>query len=195
MKLIILLIILYPFFIFPQSKNEPYYISIDLAGGFSRYFTSMDFEDLNKNGYDGTIRIMWHPEHLLSVGIETGYQHLYNIKRKFDPDDFDETHLNINLASVPISLLFSMKIFPKTFPGLRLNGGSGVSIVYSSGELFNDKFNNSQIMVNYIISLNYLYQFSNRISAGGELKFTHLSKLEDSSVAVQLLLSYKFISW
>ena len=64
---------------FPQVKDTTYTISTEIGIGYSRYFTSIDYTDLNKNGFSGTLKIMWNPEHLLSIGLETGYQYLYSV--------------------------------------------------------------------------------------------------------------------
>ncbi|MCL4280070.1 MAG: hypothetical protein KJZ60_10410, partial [Ignavibacteriaceae bacterium] len=71
--------------VLPQVNDTTYSLSTEIGLGYSRYFTTMDYNDLNKNGFSGTVRVMWNPEHLLSIGLETGYQYLYSI----DVSDYD----------------------------------------------------------------------------------------------------------
>ena len=49
--------------------------------------SELDLKDLNKNGFSGTIRLMWEPEHLLSIGIESGYLQLYDISTQLTFQD------------------------------------------------------------------------------------------------------------
>ncbi len=65
--------------VFPQSNDTTYSLSTEVGVGYSRFFTTMDYDDLSKNGFSGTVRVMWNPEHLLSIGLETGYQYIYSI--------------------------------------------------------------------------------------------------------------------
>ena len=69
----------------PQDDDKTYSLSTELGVGYSRYFTTMDYDDLNQNGFSGTVRVMWNPEHFLSLGLESGYQYLYSL----DVSDYD----------------------------------------------------------------------------------------------------------
>ena len=51
---------------------------------------------------------MWEPEHVLSVGIESGYYRLYTLTGP------DTLHANIANSAIPIQLVISMK-FLKSF--------------------------------------------------------------------------------
>ena len=74
-KKILTIVIITASFAFSQDNDTTYSLSTELGIGYSRYYTTMDYSDLNKNGFSGTIRVMWNPEHLLSIGLETGYQY------------------------------------------------------------------------------------------------------------------------
>jgi hypothetical protein len=65
---------------YAQSMNSTYSVSSYINFGYTRFISELDDNDLNKNGFSGTIRIMWEPEHLLSVGIESGYLNLYQFE-------------------------------------------------------------------------------------------------------------------
>ena len=101
----------------------------------------MDYSDLNKNGFSGTVRVMWNPEHLLSVGLETGYQYLYSIDVSDYSTDYGTTQFSASMYAVPIFMVFSMKIAPN----VKLTAGSGMYLLYNSGELFGDNLISNQI--------------------------------------------------
>jgi hypothetical protein len=94
----------------------------------------MDYSDLNKNGFSGTIRIMWNPEHLLSVGLETGYQYLYSIDISNYDTEFGTTDFSASMYTIPIFIMFSMKVMPN----IRLNAGTGMYLLFNSGNMFGD---------------------------------------------------------
>jgi hypothetical protein len=83
-KKILIGIILINCSVFSQVEDTTYSLTTEIGLGYSRYFTTMDYSALNKNGFSESIRMIWNPEHLLSIGLETGYQHLYTIDMKND---------------------------------------------------------------------------------------------------------------
>lgn len=77
-------------------------------------------------GYNGNMRIMWHPDHLLGVGVMTGYQ-VFSLER-FSPapenDLLQETKMQ--LGSIPIHAVFEMQ-----GPYVRIGAGIGTYILLS----------------------------------------------------------------
>ena len=151
--------------VFPQIKDSTYSLSAELGAGYSRYFTTMDYSDLNKNGFSGTVRIMWNPEHLLSVGLETGYQYLYSIDISDYSTEFGTTDFSASMYTVPIFIMFSMRVMPN----VRLNAGTGMYLLFNSGNMFGDELESNQISIGGHAGVAYLYPISNDISIGGEL--------------------------
>ena len=104
-KKILVVLILVSCSVFAQLKDSTYSLSTELGVGYSRYFTTMDYSDLNKNGFSGTVRIMWNPEHLLSVGLETGYQYLYSIDISNYDTEFGTTDFSASMYTIPIFII------------------------------------------------------------------------------------------
>ena len=69
---------------YTQTDDLEYAVTAYINAGYSRFISELDYKDLNKNGFSGTIRLMWEPEHLLSIGIESGYLQLYDISTQLD---------------------------------------------------------------------------------------------------------------
>ena len=88
-----------------QLTDSTYSLSAEIGLGYSRYFTTMEYNDLNKNGFAGSLKIMWNPEHLLSIGLYTGYQYLYSIDIKDVKTEFGTTDLTASMYTVPVFLL------------------------------------------------------------------------------------------
>ena len=92
---------------FSQDNDTTYSISTELGLGYSRYYTTMDYSDLNKNGLSGTVRVMWNPEYLLSIGLESGYQYLYSIDVSNYDTEFGTTDFSASMYSVPVFIVFA----------------------------------------------------------------------------------------
>src|SRR5439155_6346098 len=55
----------------------------------------------NVIGYNGTLRLMWHPNHILAVGILTGYQLL--VAEKYSVlDSFSTAPVQASLHAMPL---------------------------------------------------------------------------------------------
>lgn len=181
--------------LFPQNKDSLHSISIDLGGGYLRYITSLDFESLDQNGFCGSVRFMWHPEHLLSVGVESGYQKLYSINPKIDIPEVGTYDVKASMFATPIFLVFTMRAFPESIPNLNILFAPGIFILYNRGEAFSQEIKSSQISNGFTSGITYLQPISDFFSIGGEIKYSQIAKIEDSDVIIQLMLSYKFLHW
>jgi hypothetical protein len=170
----------------PQQNEKTYSISTELGVGYSRYFTTMGYDDLNQNGFSGTVRVMWNPEHLLSLGLETGYQYLYSIDVSNYDTEFGTTDFSASMYNIPIFAVFSMKVTPN----IRLNVGTGMYLLFNSGNLFGDALESNQISIGAHAGVSYLYPISSSVSIGGELLYSYFSKLQDQTVALQFLFVY-----
>jgi len=190
-KKILVVLILVSCSVFAQLKDSTYSLSTELGLGYSRYFTTMDYSDLNKNGFSGTVRIMWNPEHLLSVGLETGYQYLYSIDISDYDTEFGTTDFSASMYTIPIFIMFSMKVMPN----VRLNAGTGMYLLFNSGNMFGDELESNQLSIGGHAGIAYTYPISNDIAIGGELLYSYFSKIQDQTFAVQFVFIYDFLRW
>lgn len=181
--------------VFAQNRDTLYSLSVDIGGGYLRYITTLDYESLDQNGYSGTVRIMWHPEHLLSLGFETGYQYLYSINPKITTVEFGTSEAKASMVSVPLFAIFSMKVFPELLPNLEVKFGPGVFLLYNRGEIFNEKIKSSLISIGMVTGVTYLHPLNDFIAVGGEIKYHNISKIQDSDLTINLMFSYKFLQW
>lgn len=176
---------------FSQDNDTTYSISTELGLGYSRYFTTMDYSDLNKNGLSGTVRVMWNPEYLLSIGLESGYQYLYSIDVSNYDTEFGTTDFSASMYTVPVFIVFAMRLSPN----IRLTAGTGMYLLFNSGNLFEDPLESNQISIGGHGGVSYTYPISNSISIGGELLYSYFSKIQDQTVAVQFLFIYDFLKY
>ena len=175
----------------PQLNDTTYSLSTEIGVGYSRYFTTIDYDDLNQNGFSGTVRVMWNPEHLLSLGLESGYQYLYSLDVSDYSTEFGNTNVKASMYTIPIFIVFSMKVLPN----IKLSAGSGVYLLFNSGELFEDELSSNQISIGAHMGISYTYPINNSMAVGGELLYSYFSKLQDQTVAIQFVFVYDFLKW
>ncbi|MGE5435839.1 MAG: outer membrane beta-barrel protein [Syntrophothermus sp.] len=188
-KIILIMSFLISSNLFAQSKV--YTFTLDGGFGYSRFFSPINMENFNKNGYSSTLRLMWNPEHLLSAGIESGYYHLYTFKANLQDSLFGNSNAEVTLSSLPILLMFSMKILPN----VKLFAGSGILLLFSNGTAYSDKFSTSQVSIADHVGASYTFQWTNKLAIGTEFKYTYIFKFEVAYVSLQLFAQYELFRW
>jgi hypothetical protein len=176
---------------FSQADDTEYAVTAYINAGYSRFISELDFNDLNKNGFSGTIRLMWEPEHLLSIGIESGYLHLYDINTQVTYQDTITFNGSSELTAVPILMVFSMELFEN----FKLSVGSGMFLLTSKVDALGNLVNSNQVSTGVLGAASYYYPLSHTISLGGEIKYYLINKIEDGSLNFQFSLQYRFLTY
>ncbi len=176
---------------YSQTDDPEYAVTAYINAGYSRFITELDYKDLNKNGFSGTIRLMWEPEHLLSIGIESGYLQLYDISTQLTIQDTITFSGSSELTAVPILTVFSMELFEN----FKISVGSGMFLLTSKVDALGNPVNSNQVSTGVLGSASYYYPLSHTISLGGEIKYYLINKIEDSSLNFQFSLQYRFLTY
>jgi len=174
-----------------QTNNPDYTLTTEFGAGYSYYLTDMEYNDLNKNGFAGTLRFMWNPEHLLSVGLETGYYYLYSIRVEDMNTEFGNSKFSASMIAVPVYFVIKMKITDR----IRILGGSGTYLLFNRGELFGDELKSSLISIGLYTGLSYTHPLTKDFSIGGEIKYSYIAKIQDQTLSVQAIFTYNLIRW
>lgn len=178
-----------------QSKDSLYSLNLEAGAGYSYHLTDLDIPDINLHGFNGTLRIMWQPEHLLRIGLETGYHQLYSLDQLVNLTGIGRSKAEISMFSIPVLAVFSMVVFPQMLPELELKFSSGVMFLNTRGNGFGSKASSSQITIGFSGAATYLRPLNKYFSVGGELKYYKFAKIEDGNLSLQLIFSYKFMRW
>ena len=174
---------------YSQSVDSEYAVTAYINAGYSRFISELNIQDLNKNGFSGTIRLMWEPEHILSVGIESGYLQLYDITTQITTQDSITFKGSSELTAVPIITVFSMELFEN----FKLSVGSGIFLLTSKVDVLGNPVNSNQVSTGILASGSYHFPLSSTISLGGEVKYYLINKIEDGDLTLQLSLQYSFL--
>jgi hypothetical protein len=173
------------------QSDSSYYVNVSAGAGYGLFLTELDTDGLNKSGFNGSFRIMWHPEYRLGIGLETGYLQFYSLKQQSVNTEYGTTDINAKLNAVPILLIISMNIYE----GFDLCIGSGPYLLYSTVESHNNKVTSTEINSGFLMSGRYLHPINNSISIGGELKYNYVNKINDGSLSLQFLLRYHILEY
>src|SRR3989304_6623140 len=174
---------------FGQLTDTTYKVNAVVGLGYSYFFSSLsELNGFNPHSFNATARIMWQPEHLLRVGIESGYLSFYSYKQTGFISEFGTTDVKSSLSAVPIILVFAMELFDN----FEVSSGVGVYFLFSEIDSYNNKVSSSVFSNGYYASLSYFHSLKHDISIGGELKYYYLSKIEDADLSLQFVLKYNF---
>jgi len=176
---------------YSQSDDSEFAVTAYINAGYSRFITELDYNDLNKNGFSGTIRLMWEPEHMLSIGIESGYLQLYDISTQLTYQDTITFSGSSELSAVPIITVFSMELFEN----FKLSFGSGIFLLTSKVDALGNPVNSNQVSTGVLGSASYYHPLSRTISLGGEIKYYLINKIEDGDLTFQFSLQYRFLTY
>jgi hypothetical protein len=188
----VLIIVFYTLlFCFNHVQSQTYYLNIQGGFGYARFITDMDQSALNQNGYVGSARIIWEPEHLLMIGLESGYNYLYTYEEKNLDTDFGTTDAKSRLSSIPLFLVLNMKITSN----INLLGGFGPSFLNTSFDAFGWHTESTQVSTSYFVSAAYNYPLYQNLFVGGECRWYSIQKIEDGTLSFQLTIGYRLFSW
>jgi hypothetical protein len=169
-----------------QKMDTTLRLSVQAGLGWTHYNNNLviGHSSIKDNFLGGSLRVMWEPEHRLSIGIETGYYQLYNVT--LEPGDVG----NAELAVIPLIANIRMKIVK----GLYITGGTGVAFLRSSVHTPGNPVTQSTV-ISYSdaqVSLLYLFKITEQFAIGSEVKFMWIDKTNDSFYSLQAVASYRF---
>ncbi len=174
-----------------QESDTTYSVSVSLGVGYSRFITDLDIDGVNKNGFTGTIRVMWEPEHLLSVGLETGYIHLYSFEQTNVTTEFGTGDVSSSLTAVPIRAAFSMRILES----VKLTLGLGGFLLMSRVTTPDNETSATQYSTGGFVAASYMKKIGQNLHLGGELQYSLINKIQDSTLGIQLTLAYRLLEY
>ena len=166
-------------------QAKPHKFAFYLGVGPNIYFNNLVLakDYVKETNYSIVGRIMWEPEHLLSLGIETGYYCLYRV------DFGDQSAVRINNYAIPISLAVNMK-FLKNFY-FNFNSGPSILLNKVSNTAEGDINASTVSLGDFSGGFGYKKQWKNWVTLGVETKFYYASKLNDKNVALLFMAGFQ----
>jgi len=173
-----------------QQKGR-YAFILYAGGGWFNYIGSVGSSGIASNTAvvrarpTSTFRIMWHPDHRLRVGIESGYENFYTYTVQNDTSSG-----KVNLRGIPLLLVWSMAVTK------RLNIFAGFGYYLLTTDLnYKGHVKSSAFSLGTNVSVNYVQPLSPKLGIGAELKWTNATQTKDYGISAQVLLVWKFFEW
>ena len=173
-----------------QQKGQ-YAFILYAGGGWLSYVGSVGSPGIAANTSvtrshpTGTARIMWHPDHRLRFGLESGYTNFYTYTVQNG-----SSAGKVKLTGIPMLFVWSMAITK------RINVFAGIGAYYMTTDLdYKGSVASHSLSLGINASINYVQPISPKLGIGAELKWTDVTQTKDYGVSAQLLLVWKFLEW
>ncbi|MDQ6815114.1 MAG: hypothetical protein M3040_15365 [Bacteroidota bacterium] len=174
-----------------KQRDKKYTLILYLSGGVG-YFPSNKGApaylqpQLIKVNPVSTARIMWHPDHRLKAGFETGYMTFYSYKFS----DADGKRGTVSLDAIPLLLEFSVSV-KKHF---NLFAGPGFYILNTNLD-YAGKTQSKKVTPGWMGAAAYTVPVSKAIALGAEAKWLYAAETLRGSFGLQLQASWRFLKW
>ncbi len=173
-----------------DSPDKPYALVFQIGGGLSYYASTPGSpaggtDDVNRAQPSATFRAMWHPDHRLRIGLETGWSTFYS----YDVTAAGIPPSSLSLTSVPLLIIWEMDFREfSAFAGTgyyrlttNLESGTTVSVgTWSFG---------------WTAGVSRLWPISDNLGLGGELKWQNATENKDGMIVLQAQLAWKALEW
>jgi len=167
------------------KKNYPFtlYAGVGPNYYFNNLVLAKDY--VHELNYSFVGRIMWEPEHNLSLGIESGYNRLYSV----NVESGDSAAHVVNIA-IPIQIVVTMKFFGN-FYGSFLLGQSILKNKVTTTTL-GDANATTISLGDFGASIGYKRLVSERFYLGSEIKGYYSSRLQDKNISLVFMSGFRF---
>lgn len=141
------------------QRDSLHHVRLIFAGGYGFRLgstaESTSEVDISTTSPAATLRLMWKPEHLVSVGIETGYIPLSqaNSKGQIKPGEVDG---NAQLTAIPAIVVFAMEKY-----NIELSAGIGMYSLQLYG-----KSSKNVVVENSALEMGYMFSGAYSIPMG-----------------------------
>lgn len=161
------------------SGGAGYYVS---NSGVPRYANPT----VSNLGHVANLRIMWHPDHLLKVGVETGHMTFYSYRFTDSAGVSGKT----KLQAVPVLIEWTMAVTKR----LNLFAGSGFYFLRTNLD-YRGRTVSPKMSAGWMAAASYIHPLSANVGLGTELKWMDAVEANNGMVSLQLQLVWRFANW
>lgn len=171
-----------------------YHIELMLIGGVGATLykepPSVVNDQTTFRGWNVNARLMWHPDHLLGMGLMSGYQVFSRetVEAGSIPDVNED--VTLELSSIPIHVAFEMRPLH-----IRFGAGIGVYILMSDLIESSGKTQSSDLAYGGSAWLGYEFDITDHLHIGPDLVLQVLSDRGISNLSAMLVLRYDVLSY
>jgi hypothetical protein len=162
-----------------------------IGGGLSHYTAPINTQpiglqtNIKRTSATGTIRVMWHPQYRLRVGLETGYVNFYSYSLKNGNNNG-----SVSLSAIPVLVTWSMVLVKR----LQIFAGFG-SYFLTSRLNYLGKVQSASHSLGSNIALSYVQPISKNLGIAAEAKWMDAFQTKDQGISLQVQMRWKFLEW
>ncbi len=167
----------------PEKRHRN---SVYLGVGPNYYFNNLVAfkNEVNEFNYSFVGRYMWEPEHLLSIGFETGYYRLYNIKFN------GANHTVIRNSAIPFMLVVGTRFLKNYYFNFAIGRSMLINDITTDAD---GNYDASVLsLADFNTTVGYKKRLNDRFSLSSELKWYYASKASDMNLALAFVVGYGF---
>ena len=174
-----------------QTTRGEFALVAYAGGGLSYYSASIGIPAglenvrISRFGVPLSVRVMWHPDHRLRLGLETGWTTMYSYTSKAGEKD-----AKVYVSAFPILAVWSMPIARR----FNVFAGTGAFIINSFVD-YTGKVNVNTFSLGWMVTGSYVHPISKSLGIAGEVKWTDAIETEDANLVFQIQLVWKFFRW
>lgn len=177
-------------FVDVRAQQDSLYTLTGYLGAGMTYCTS-SFDDvptgLNRVGFNGTARMMWHPEHYLAVGGEFGLTNFYSIERT-----------DTNMAGAPTNVRSVLNGFPLLIdvsmtPVKNLSVLLAFGVTMMRSNVHQDgtpDVSVGSVSTTGMLGVNYVVPIGEKSYLGAELDLMAVDRYNDKLIKFGLIFAY-----
>jgi len=183
------------------NRRDPYALVLTVGGGLSYYPAfigvppDVDQVAINRSGIPATARLMWHPDHRLRIGLESGLVPLYNYRVTAAGEQ-----ARVAVSTIPVLVVFSMPLAwlsgteRSLARRLSVSGGTGTYIIRSDLSYRGD-VNASRLSIGWMAAGAYTQPIGRRFRIATELKWYSITATSDAVFTLQLQAVWRAFTW
>ena len=174
----------------PQKRGDYGWV-LYASGGAGYYLSNTGTPNylntqVSNLSHVSNLRIMWHPDHLLKVGLETGHMTFYSYTFK----DSSGVSGKAKLYAIPVLIEWTMAVTKR----LNLFAGSGVYFLRTNLD-YRGRTVSPKLSIGWMAAGSYIHPLSSRVGLGTEIKWMDAAETNNGIVSLQLQLVWKFLKW
>jgi hypothetical protein len=159
------------------------------GAGLTRYVAEINTPvglraSVHREGSAFTLRAMWYPDHLLRIGIETGWVRFFSYTLHGAADG------NLYLSATPMLLVFSMPLTDR----LNVYVGAGGYFVSSKLE-FESTVRANELSQGWMLAASYVFPLTESFGIAAEAKWYNASQFEDATITAQAMIVWRCFEW
>jgi hypothetical protein len=167
----------------PVAKT--FHIWVDAGAGYSGDIgaltqpTATPGAAYKNGGFTGLVRIRGSRSRFISIGIETGYQHLSSVSQQnAKAPGFGTTDISATLSAIPLMGIVTLEDY-----GILLDGGVGFYHLHSTATVFGNTISSGEWDMAFVIGLGAKFDLGWSFRLMPELQLTRINDQSRSLLA------------